>query len=197
MDYINRLDNYDGPEIAKIALGEQYQLYEEAFIIYTKNNLQVQAVEVLLNNIEDVARAADYAQKVNNPEVFVKLGNAYLDRSLVVEAIECYIKAKDQTQYLQVINLAEGLGKYEQLIKYLLMARENIKVANIDNALVFAYAMVEKVNEIENFISGPNSVDYQRVGDRCYDEKLYEAAKLLFVATKNNAKIASCLVRLK
>jgi len=24
MDYINRLDNYDGPEIAKIALGEQY-----------------------------------------------------------------------------------------------------------------------------------------------------------------------------
>ena len=40
------------------------------------------------------------------------------------------------------------------------MARENIKVANIDNALVFAYAMVEKVTEIENFISGPNSVDY-------------------------------------
>lgn len=77
------------------------------------------------------------------------------------------------------------------------MARENVKVANIDNSLVFAYAKVEKVSEIENFISGPNSIDYQRVGDRCYDEKLYEAAKLLFVATKNNAKIASCLVRLK
>lgn len=24
MDYINRLDNYDGPEIAKIALGDPY-----------------------------------------------------------------------------------------------------------------------------------------------------------------------------
>lgn len=77
------------------------------------------------------------------------------------------------------------------------MARENIKDANIDNALVFAYAKVGKNTEIENFISGPNSVDYPRVGDRCYDEKLYEAAKLLFIATKNNSKIASCLVRLK
>jgi clathrin heavy chain len=77
------------------------------------------------------------------------------------------------------------------------MARENIKDASIDNALVFAYSKVQKLADLENFISGPNSVDFPRVGDRCYDEKLYEAAKLLFIATKNNAKIASCLVRLK
>lgn len=77
------------------------------------------------------------------------------------------------------------------------MARETIKDANIDNSLVFAYAKTSKLAELENFISGPNSVDFPRVGDRCYDDKLYEAAKLLFVATKNNSKIASCLVRLK
>jgi clathrin heavy chain len=35
-DYINRLDNFDGPEIAKIAASEQYELYEEAFTIYVK-----------------------------------------------------------------------------------------------------------------------------------------------------------------
>lgn len=28
MDYINRLDNYDGPEIAKIALEPKYSLFE-------------------------------------------------------------------------------------------------------------------------------------------------------------------------
>jgi clathrin heavy chain len=39
MDYINRLDNYDGPEIAKIALNDQYRLFEEAFVIYNKNSL--------------------------------------------------------------------------------------------------------------------------------------------------------------
>ena len=113
MDYINRLDNYDGPEIAKIALGEQYQLYEEAYIIYTKNNLPVQAVEVLLNNIDDIARAAEYSQKVNIPEVWSKLGNAYLDRSLIVEAIDCYIKAKDHSTYLQVIASSELDSKFE------------------------------------------------------------------------------------
>lgn len=40
------------------------------------------------------------------------------------------------------------------------MARENIKDANIDNALVFAYAKVDRITELENFISGPNSVDF-------------------------------------
>ena len=65
MDYINRLDNYDGPEIAKIALGEKYQLYEEAFVIYKKNNYNVEAIDVLLNNIEDFQRAAEFADKAN------------------------------------------------------------------------------------------------------------------------------------
>lgn len=35
------------------------------------------------------------------------------------------------------------------------------------------------------------------MGDRLFDNGLFEAAKILFVALKNNAKIASCLVRLK
>lgn len=33
MDFINRLDNYDGPDIAKIAVSDQYKLYEKAFFI--------------------------------------------------------------------------------------------------------------------------------------------------------------------
>jgi len=36
MDYIKKLDNYDGPEIAKICLDDEYKLYEEAFYIYSK-----------------------------------------------------------------------------------------------------------------------------------------------------------------
>jgi len=36
MDYINRLDNYDGAELAKIASEDQYRLYDEALCIYKK-----------------------------------------------------------------------------------------------------------------------------------------------------------------
>jgi clathrin heavy chain len=108
MDYINRLDNYDGPEIAKIALGEKYQLYEEAFVIYKKNNFHVEAIEVLLNNLDDFLRAAEFADKTNIPEVWAKLGHAYLNNYRVSDAIECYIKAKDSSTYFTVIGAAEN-----------------------------------------------------------------------------------------
>ena len=103
MDYIKRLDNYDGGEIAKIALGEQYQLYEEAFVIYQKYDMNVEAIEVLLNNIESIQRAQDYADKVNIPEVFARLGHSYLDKYMIAEAIECYLRAKSHQNYAQVI----------------------------------------------------------------------------------------------
>jgi hypothetical protein len=39
MEYINRLDNFDGPQIALIAIRDDYQLYEEGFAIYKKFKL--------------------------------------------------------------------------------------------------------------------------------------------------------------
>ena len=36
MEYINRLDNFDGPQIALIAIREENQMYEEGFAIYKK-----------------------------------------------------------------------------------------------------------------------------------------------------------------
>jgi len=40
------------------------------------------------------------------------------------------------------------------------------------------------------------NLNSKRVGDKCYDEKMYQAAKILYINIKNNAKIASCLMRL-
>ena len=51
MDYINRLDNYDGIELAKIAQKEQYQLFDEALCIYKKFGEHVEAVRVLIANL--------------------------------------------------------------------------------------------------------------------------------------------------
>ena len=54
MDYIHRLDVYDGPEIAEIALRDPYLLYEEAVRIYTKCGQNSEAMEVLLMNLDFV-----------------------------------------------------------------------------------------------------------------------------------------------
>lgn len=51
MDYINRLDNFNGETIAKVALGEEYQLYEEAHVIYKKKEMYTEAMDVLINYI--------------------------------------------------------------------------------------------------------------------------------------------------
>jgi clathrin heavy chain len=56
MDYINRLDKYDGPDIANIAIGAE--LYEEAFAIFQKFKLHGNAIDVLLNNIRNIERHA-------------------------------------------------------------------------------------------------------------------------------------------
>lgn len=46
MDYITRLDNYDAPDIANIAIGNQ--LYEEAFAIFKKFDVNTSAIQVCL-----------------------------------------------------------------------------------------------------------------------------------------------------
>lgn len=44
MEYINRLDNYDAPDIANIAITSE--LYEEAFAIFKKFDVNTSAVQV-------------------------------------------------------------------------------------------------------------------------------------------------------
>lgn len=205
MDYINRLDNYDGPQIAKIAMGEQYKLYEEAFVIYKKKGMNLDSIEVLLDYIQDLDRARDFAEKVNQADVWSKLGNAYLDKFLTNEAIDCYLRSKDSTQFLRVIHIvdnesedAEGnSAKYENLLKYLNMAREATRDPAIDNAYTYALARLNKIPELEAFLSNTNSADCQKVGDKCFKLKMYEAAKVLYTVVKNNSKISSCLVHMK
>jgi clathrin heavy chain len=67
MDYINRLDSHDGPEIAKSALGDPYHLYEEAFPIYKKCSRNSVAMDTLLTNNELLERAQDFAARCNEP----------------------------------------------------------------------------------------------------------------------------------
>jgi len=63
--------------------------------------------------------------------------------------------------------------------------------------LVYAYAKTHKLTELEEFINTPGmTANILDTGDRCYDEGLYEAAKILFSHISNYAKLASALVRL-
>ena len=51
--------------------------------------------------------------------------------------------------------------------------------------------------DLEEFISSPNHADVSKIGDRCFDAGMYEAAKLLYNNVSNFAKLAITLVHLK
>lgn len=84
-DYIEKLEHYDAPEIASIAINSG--LYEEAFEIYKKTKAHGDAINVLIEHIVSIDRAANYAESVDTPEVWSRLGKAQLDGLRIKDAI--------------------------------------------------------------------------------------------------------------
>uniref|UniRef100_A0A7M4DYS9 Clathrin heavy chain n=1 Tax=Crocodylus porosus TaxID=8502 RepID=A0A7M4DYS9_CROPO len=194
MEYINRLDNYDAPDIANIAISNE--LYEEAFAIFRKFDVNTSAIQVLIEHIGNLDRAYEFAERCNEPAVWSQLARAQLQKDLVKEAIDSYIKADDPSAYMEVVQAANRNNNWEDLVKFLQMARKKARESYVETELIFALAKTNRLSELEEFISGPNNAHIQQVGDRCYDERMYEAAKLLYNNVSNFGRLASTLVHL-
>ncbi|XP_040859504.1 clathrin heavy chain 2 [Ochotona curzoniae] len=194
MDYISRLDNYDAPDIASIAISSA--LYEEAFAIFRKFDVNASAIQVLIEHIGNLDRAYEFAEKCNEPAVWSQLARAQLQKDLVKEAIDSFIRAEDPSSHLDVVQAASRSCNWEDLVKFLQMARKKSHESYIETELIFALAKTSRLSELEECISGPNNANIQQVGDRCYEEGMYEAAKLLYSSISNFARLASTLVRL-
>ncbi|GFY82277.1 clathrin, heavy chain [Actinidia rufa] len=154
MDYINRLDNFDVPAVGDVTV--EAQLYEEAFTIFKKLNMNVQAVNVLLDNIRSIDRAVEFAFRVEEDAVWSQVAQAQLREGLASEAIESFIHADDATQFLDVIHAADNADVYHDLVGYLLMVREETKEPKVSTELIYAYAKIDRLGEIEEFILMPN-----------------------------------------
>lgn len=68
------------------------------------------------------------------------------------------------------------------------MARKSIKDSRVDSELIYAYAKNGEryLSDLESFVSDPNQADAQKCGDRCFDDKLYLAAEILYKRISNN-----------
>ncbi|XP_054155436.1 clathrin heavy chain 1-like isoform X1 [Oppia nitens] len=195
MEYINRLDNYDAPDIANIAIGSE--LYEEAFAIFKKFEVNTSAIQVLIEHIKNLDRAYEFAERCNEPAVWSQLAKAQLNENLVKEAIDSFIKAGDPTAYMDVVATAHRTNSWEDLVRYLQMARKKAREAYIESELIYAYAKTNRYADLEEFISGPNHADISKIGDRCFDNGLYEPARILYNNVANYGRLAITLVHLK
>jgi clathrin heavy chain len=61
---------------------------------------------VLINLICNLDRAFEYAERANEPVVWSKLAKAQLDSHMPKKAIDSYIKAKDPSNYREVISVS-------------------------------------------------------------------------------------------
>jgi len=195
MEYINRLDNYDAPDIANIAINNE--LYEEAFAIFKKFDVNTSAIQVLIDHVNNLDRAYEFAERCNEPAVWSQLAKAQLKQGMVKEAIDSFIKADDPSAYIDVVETAHKTGNWEDLVRYLQMARKKARESYIESELIYAYARTNRLADLEEFISGPNHADIQKIGDRCFDDEMYEPAKLLYNNVSNFARLAITLVHLK
>jgi clathrin heavy chain len=191
MEYINRLENYDAPDIANIAISNE--LYEEAFAIFKKFEVDTSAIQVLIDNVKNLDRAYEFAERCNESGVWSLLANAQLRNGLVKESINSFIKADDPASYMEVVIIAGSNGNWEDLVKYLQMARKKARETFIETELIYAYAKTNRLAELEDLISGRNHAQILVVGDRCFDDKMYEAAKILYNNVSNYAKLSITL----
>lgn len=194
MSYIERIDGFDVEEIAGIAI--ENNLFEEGFTLYKKYDFHLQAMNVLVEYIVSIDRASQYATKINEPVVWSRLGKAQLDGLRIKDSIDSYIKASDPTNYLEVIEIANRANKAEELVKYLQMARNLLREPKIDTELAFAYAKTDRLHDMEEFLSMTNVADQLSAGEKCFEDGLFEAAKLLFSSISNWAKLATTLIYL-
>ncbi|KAI0239202.1 Clathrin heavy chain [Massospora cicadina] len=194
MGYAERLNNYGVADVAAAAV--QQQLFEEAFFIYNRYGLSLDAVRVLLDHLHDVDRAYAFAERINSNDVWSRLGQAQLAQSRVKEAVDSYLRSNDPSNYLEVIRVAHLNERYEDLVRYLQMGRFQAREPVIDSELLFALAKTNRLADLEAMLGGPNLAQVQKVGERCFAEELYHAAKLLFASVSNWGSLASTLVRL-
>jgi len=66
---------------------------------------------VLIEHIGNLDRAYEFAERCNEPAVWSQLARAQLQKDLVKEAIDSYIKADDPSAYMEVVQAANRNGK--------------------------------------------------------------------------------------
>ena len=66
---------------------------------------------MLLENIQNLDRAYEFAERCNEPAVWSQLAKAQLQENMVKEGIDSYIKADDPSAYMEVVDVANREGE--------------------------------------------------------------------------------------
>jgi len=196
MTYVTRLNDYTWDQICQRLISAQ--LYDEAISAYKKFQQNVEAVKVMLDYKQNIQEAVDWASHCNDPNVWSEVARAQLGLGSIVEAIQSFIKAKDTKDYANVIQRAEAANEFKALVSFLELARQiQNRDPIIETELCFSYAKMDMLAELEGLVSSPNSARVHDIADRCFDQQLYKAAKILYTSIKDYTRLTETLLQLQ
>ena len=64
---------------------------------------------------------------------------------------------------INIIKTEKKTENWEDLVRYLQMARKKARESYVETELVFAFAKTNRLADLEEFISGPNNANIQQV----------------------------------
>lgn len=117
--------------------------------------------------------------RCNEPPVWSQLARAQLQQGLVKESIDSFIKADDPSAFMDVVETAHRTSHWEDLVRYLQMARKKARESFIESELIYAYARTNRLADLEEFISGPNHADIQKVRNPAFTCAFVNSIQLL------------------
>lgn len=189
LEYVRRLDNYDGKDIAPACVAAEH--YEAAYIIYQKFDQLDEALGVLLDHLKDWNRATDFALRVNDPSVWRRLGVAQLESGVIADGITSLLRGENAWEEHALVVRASReneeesvLADWKAVLKFCTVARKvlwrkrrtaegggtvggDLARAGVDSELLFALCWLERLTDVESFLGGRQAAEVEDVGDRC------------------------------
>jgi clathrin heavy chain len=77
------------------------------------------------------------------------------------------------------------MSKHDDLICFLQMAQKSLCEPKIDTELMYAYMKTDRLHDMEDFLNMTNIADILEVGEKCIEDELDQAVKLLFTSISN------------
>jgi len=84
---------------------------------------------VLIENVQNLDRAYEFAERCNEAAVWSLLAKAQLQKNMVKEAIDCFIKADDPSAYTEVVEAANREGMIFRSISAYSRGRDALKLS--------------------------------------------------------------------
>ena len=97
-------------------LGPRHSYTSDLGVYFSTKTDCCDVTQVLIDNVSNLDRAYEFAERCNDPAVWSQLARAQLNQGMVKEAIDSYIKADDPSQYMEVVQVASNNSKGSALL---------------------------------------------------------------------------------